>query len=150
MNIGEIIAQKGIVVRGRTIIDSPKVLSSIIKTKLANARREVVRTTQVAKAQSAKPVVERITPKAESIFKDEMQRLGVVKDRQDKRIHLGTKHMRKKNHITTHAGVNLEKFTFAEAMVVSKEPELRKLGRVRGNFDEMERRASNNTRNIKR
>ena len=144
MNIGEIIAQKGIVIRGNTIIDSPKVIASILKTKIANHHREAQRVEVVHTTHVVKPAISGLmTPKNDSLFKDEMLRLGVVKERQDNRIHLGTKHMRTKQHITTHAGIKLDEFSFAEAMAVTSDKQLKKLGRIHGNFDDIEMRATN-------
>lgn len=135
MNIGDIIAQKGITIRGNLVVDKSTIISSIIKSKIhAHNNVRVVHTT-IAKPVSAKP--------DGGLFKDEMQRLGIIKDRQDKRIPLGTKHMRKKMKTST---AEMDEFSFTEAMCVTKDSQLKRLGRIPCNFDDIEMKATNRSK----
>jgi len=146
MNIGERILAQGISIRGHVVRDSLPVMLSIIKSKVHAAQRrdvvhtakQVVMTTDKAQIHSAKAEIA-----GSSLFADEMKRLNVIKKQQDHKVQLGTKHLRKKHHITTHAKVELNEFTFAEAMTVTNNHELKKLGRVRSSFDNWSQRATN-------
>jgi hypothetical protein len=134
MNIGDIIAQKGIVIRGNVVVDKAPIIASIIKSKMHrahDARARVVHTT------IAKPhVVRDVQVTNSGLFKDEMERLGNIKERQDNRIPLGTRHMRFKN----------KEFSFSEAMCVTKDSQLRRLGRIPCNFDNIEMKATNRSK----
>jgi hypothetical protein len=128
MKLGDIIAQKGVIIRGRVILDKAPVIASIIKSKM---RPRVVHTT-IAKPQ----VVRDVQVTNSGLFKDEMERLGNIKERQDNRIPLGTRHMRFKN----------KEFSFSEAMCVTKDSQLKRLGRIPCNFDNIEMKATNRSK----
>lgn len=128
MKLCDIIAQKGIIIRGSVVVDKAPIIASIIKSKM---RPHVVHTT-IAKPQ----VVRNVQIANSGLFKDEMERLGNIKERQDNRIPLGTRHMRFKN----------KEFSFSEAMCVTKDSQLKRLGRIPCNFDDIEMKATNRSK----
>ena len=143
MNIGDIIAQKGIIIRGNVVIDKSTIITSIIKNKIRARATKVVHTTIAPPMGTKAQIAKELQIAETSLFKDEMKRLGAVKAREDRKIHLGTRHLRKKEKITTHANIKLDEFSFAEAMAVTSDKQLRKLGRIHSNFDDIEMRATN-------
>lgn len=184
MNIGERIAQQGIIIRGKKVEGKFYELESIIKAKVKNNQRRIADEKR-REPVAHKPLIiqavkepERATPSDKSLFADEISRLGEVVEYAKKNTpQLGTKHLRgmntqrlkmaKKQLSSSHyrkdrchehqlaysskceacadAVDRALQMDFHEAYANSEEPIIRKLGRIRSNFDNIEQRATNNS-----